>query len=38
MITNDVDTIQADIYEINAPSLRLFRSLGFREVGEIFLA
>ena len=38
MITNDVDTIQADIYEMNTPSLRLFRSLGFREVGEIFLA
>ncbi|MFX1286404.1 MAG: GNAT family N-acetyltransferase [Promethearchaeota archaeon] len=38
MIDKDVERIQADIYEINMPSLRLFSSLGFREVGETYLA
>ncbi|MHA2294626.1 MAG: GNAT family N-acetyltransferase [Candidatus Hodarchaeales archaeon] len=33
----NVDVIQADIYELNIPSLRLFYSLGFREVGETYL-
>lgn len=37
MMDKDVDMIQADIYEMNTPSLRLFSSLGFREVGEMFL-
>lgn len=38
LIDHDVDAIQADIYEMNMPSLRLFSSLGFQEVGETFLA
>ncbi|MFX0124103.1 MAG: GNAT family N-acetyltransferase [Candidatus Hodarchaeota archaeon] len=38
MIDKEVDMIQADIYEMNVPSLRLFSSLGFCEVGEMFLA
>jgi ribosomal protein S18 acetylase RimI-like enzyme/sporulation protein YlmC with PRC-barrel domain len=37
LMDNEVDTIQADIYETNMPSLRLFSSLGFREVGETYL-
>ncbi|MHA2327548.1 MAG: N-acetyltransferase family protein [Candidatus Hodarchaeales archaeon] len=37
LIANNVDTIKADIYEINIPSLRLFSSLGFSEVAETFL-
>ncbi len=37
LIENQVDKIQADIYELNIPSLKLFSSLGFREVGETFL-
>ncbi|MFX1510959.1 MAG: GNAT family N-acetyltransferase [Promethearchaeota archaeon] len=36
-INNQVDKIQADIYELNIPSLKHFSSLGFREVGETFL-
>ncbi|MFX1518069.1 MAG: GNAT family N-acetyltransferase [Promethearchaeota archaeon] len=38
MMDKDVDKIQADIYEMNTPSLRLFSSLGFCEIGEMFLA
>ncbi|UCG90400.1 MAG: GNAT family N-acetyltransferase [Candidatus Heimdallarchaeota archaeon] len=38
MIDKNVDIIQADIYELNMPSLKLFSSLGFREIGETFLA
>ena len=38
LVDRDVDTIQADIYEMNIPSLRFFSSLGFQEVGETFLA
>ncbi|MFW9997774.1 MAG: GNAT family N-acetyltransferase [Candidatus Odinarchaeota archaeon] len=37
LIDKDVDAIQADIYELNVPSLRFFSSLGFREVGETYL-
>jgi L-amino acid N-acyltransferase YncA len=37
MMEKDVDMIQADIYEMNMPSLRFFSSLGFREVGEMLL-
>jgi ribosomal protein S18 acetylase RimI-like enzyme len=37
LIENQVDKIQADIYELNIPSLKLFSSLGFHEVGETFL-
>lgn len=38
MIDKDVDMIQANIYEVNMPSLKLFSSLGFCEVGEMYLA
>jgi ribosomal protein S18 acetylase RimI-like enzyme len=37
LITEHVDKIQADIYEKNEPSLKLFYSLGFREIGDVFL-
>ncbi|MFX1513332.1 MAG: GNAT family N-acetyltransferase [Promethearchaeota archaeon] len=37
LINSPVDKIQADIYELNIPSLRLFSSLGFREIGDIYL-
>ncbi|MFX0207119.1 MAG: GNAT family N-acetyltransferase [Candidatus Hodarchaeota archaeon] len=37
LIENQVDKIQADIYELNIPSLTIFSSLGFHEVGETFL-
>ncbi|MFQ5981130.1 MAG: GNAT family N-acetyltransferase [Candidatus Heimdallarchaeota archaeon] len=38
LINNQVDRIQADILDVNIPSLKLFSSLGFREVGETHLA
>ncbi|MFX0093882.1 MAG: GNAT family N-acetyltransferase [Candidatus Hodarchaeota archaeon] len=37
LINKQVDKIQADIYEQNVPSLKLFSSLGFKEVGEVYL-
>lgn len=38
LINNQVDRIQADILDVNIPSLKLFSSLGFREIGETLLA
>ncbi|UCG02264.1 MAG: GNAT family N-acetyltransferase [Candidatus Heimdallarchaeota archaeon] len=38
LMDRGVDMIHADIYEMNMPSLRLFSSLGFCEVGEMLLA
>lgn len=37
LINNQVDKIQADIFALNIPALKLFSSLGFREIGEIHL-
>jgi sporulation protein YlmC with PRC-barrel domain/ribosomal protein S18 acetylase RimI-like enzyme len=34
---NDIESIQADVYENNIPSLNLFSSLGFKEVGITYL-
>ncbi|MFX0113452.1 MAG: GNAT family N-acetyltransferase [Candidatus Hodarchaeota archaeon] len=37
LINNQVERIQADIFDLNIPALRLFSSLGFREIGETHL-
>ncbi|MFX0116734.1 MAG: GNAT family N-acetyltransferase [Candidatus Hodarchaeota archaeon] len=37
LINNQVDKIQADIFDLNIPALRLFSSLGFREISETHL-
>ncbi|MFW9915478.1 MAG: GNAT family N-acetyltransferase [Candidatus Thorarchaeota archaeon] len=38
LIENNADKIQADIFDLNLPSLKLFSSLGFQEIGETHLA
>jgi len=38
LIDKGADVIQADIYELNFPSLKFFSSLGFKEIDETFLA
>ncbi|MHA2495909.1 MAG: GNAT family N-acetyltransferase, partial [Candidatus Hodarchaeales archaeon] len=37
LINNQIEKIQVDIFDLNIPALRLFSSLGFREIGETHL-